>query len=335
MSPVSRTASLARLLNRTGLDRLARLSWRGLLVLTYHRIGRPGPADDPDLFSCTPEEFDAHVALLADRFEIVPAGSTEWRSGRPARRIAITLDDGYRDQAQAAEILAARGLVGSFFITTGFVDRPQHAWWDEIAWLTAAGPGDLPPSRWLPEGLRAQGLGARRYRRRVNAGYKQHAGDLGEEFLDALARWTGRPRLAGEHPADAWMDWDAVRDLCRKGMEVGAHSVTHPVLATLTAERQREEIAGSVQRLRAELDEPVDLFSYPVGARTSFDATTRALLAETGVRRAFSFYGGVNGTGRRDRLDVRRAGVFRDHSAEVVRAMAALPGVLCAPARHA
>jgi peptidoglycan/xylan/chitin deacetylase (PgdA/CDA1 family) len=138
-----------------------------MLVLNYHRIGRPGPADDPDLFSCTAEEFARHVDLLADRFEIVAAGSTDWQTGGPARRVAITVDDGYADQTQAAEILAARGLSGSSFITTGFVDRPAHAWWEEIAWLTGGDRVDLPPSRWLPHGL-AAALGATCYRRRVN-----------------------------------------------------------------------------------------------------------------------------------------------------------------------
>jgi peptidoglycan/xylan/chitin deacetylase (PgdA/CDA1 family) len=305
-----------------------------MLVLNYHRIGRPGPADDPDLFSCTAEEFARHVDLLADRFEIVAAGSDDWHTGGPARRVAITVDDGYRDQAQAAEILAARGLRGSFFITTGFVDRPGHAWWDEIAWLVGGERVDLPRSRWLPDGLAAS-VGATRYRRRVNTAYKYLAGDDGEQFLDDLAGWTGRPRLAEEQAADRWMDWDMVRDLDGLGMEVGAHSVTHPVLATLTAARQHQEIAGSVRRMREELTGPVDLFSYPVGARRSFDETTRAELTELGVRRAFSFYGGINARNHQDPMDIARAGVFSDHTPEVVAAMAAVPGVLCSPARHA
>jgi peptidoglycan/xylan/chitin deacetylase (PgdA/CDA1 family) len=330
----SRTAALARVLTTTRLDRLARLSWRGLLVLNYHRIGRPGPADDPDLYSCTPEEFDHHVRLLADRFEVVAAGSEDWQTGGPARRVAITVDDGYRDQMQAAEILAGHGLAGTFFITTGFVDEPSHAWWDEIAWLTGGERADLPESRWLPGGLAAS-TEPTRYRRRVNTAFKALAGDDGERFLDDLAGWTGRPRLTGELAADQWMDWAMVRELDRLGMEVGAHSVTHPVLATLGADRQHEEIAGSVRRLRAELDGTVDLFSYPVGARTSFDETTRAQLTELGVRRAFSFYGGVNAPDHSDPMDIARAGVFRDHTPEVVAAMAAVPGVLCAPSRHA
>jgi peptidoglycan/xylan/chitin deacetylase (PgdA/CDA1 family) len=332
---MSRTDQLATLLNHSGLDRLARLSWRGLLVLNYHRIGRADETDDPDLYSCTPEDFDKHVRELSKRLEIVPAGSVEWQEGGPARRIAITIDDGYADQSVGAEILARHGVAGTYFISTGFVDNPQHAWWDEIAWLTGGAPAQLPASRWLPDGLDGTTLLPERYRRKVNAAYKTHAGDNGEEFLDALAGWTGRPRLAEERSADRWMDWDAVRELRKKGMEVGAHSVTHPVLATLTPERQREEITGSVKRLSEELGEPVDLFSYPVGARTSFDATTRELLREIGVRRAFSFYGGTNGRSEPDWLDVQRAGVFDVHTPEVVRAMSAIPGVLCSPARHA
>jgi peptidoglycan/xylan/chitin deacetylase (PgdA/CDA1 family) len=330
---MSRTDQLATLLQRTRLDRLARLSWRGLLVLNYHRFGRPSDADDPDLYSCTPEDFAEQVRLLADRFEIVPAGSTEWQHGGPARRIAITVDDGYADQMLAAEILAAHAVPGTFFVTTGFVDRPHHAWWDEIAWLTRQ-PVDLPASQWLPEGLHPTSV--TQFRKAVNAAYKARAGTQGDEFLDALAGWTGRRRLDQEKATDSWMTWEDVRKLRGMGMEVGAHSVTHPVLATLSPERQAEEVTGSVERLRAELDENVDLFAYPVGAKVSFDERTRAIMAESGIRRAFSFYGGVNDrSGGHDQFDIARAGVFSGHTPAVVAAMGALPGVLCSPAKHA
>lgn len=329
----SRTDQLATLLGRTKLDRLARLSWRGLLVLNYHRFGRPTEADDPDLYSCTPEDFAEHVRLLADRFEIVPAGSTDWRHGGPARRVAITVDDGYADQMLAADILAAQDVPGTFFVTTGFVDSPHHAWWDEIAWLTRR-TVDVPASEWLPDGMRP--ASPTQFRKAVNAAFKARAGVRGEEFLDDLARVTGRPRLAREKAADSWMTWDDVRRLRSIGMEVGAHSVTHPVLSTLSAERQAQEVTGSVTRLRAELDEPVELFAYPVGAKVSFDERTRAVMAENGIRRAFSFYGGVNPrTGGHDRFDIARAGVFAGHTPAVVAAMGALPGLLCSPAKHA
>ena len=111
-------------------------------------------------------------------------------------------------------------------------------------------------------------------------------------------------------------------------MEVGGHTVNHPVLATLAPERQRAEITGSLERLREELPGRSTSSATP-SVPGSFDATTRTVLAEQGVRRAFSFYGGVNGPVDGDPMDVRRVGVFRDYPVPVVQAMAALPNVLC------
>jgi peptidoglycan/xylan/chitin deacetylase (PgdA/CDA1 family) len=330
--PVSRTAQLARLICTGNFDRIARLSWRGLLIFNYHRIGVPGEFDDPDLFSCTQEELDVQVGLLADRFEIVEAGTSSL-TGR-GRRIAFTVDDGYRDQLLAAEVFAAHRVPGSFFVCTGFVDEPHHAWWDEIAWLTAGLRTDLPPSEWLPDGLLGDGLSPAEQRRTVVTAYKQRAGLRGPEFLEWLATVTGKPRLSAEETADRWMSWDEVRSLRTSGMEVGGHTVTHPILATLAPDVQRAEIEGSVHRLRAELSEPVDTFAYPVGASDSFDATTMALLTELGVRRAYSFCGGLNRAGRTEPFDVRRVGVFGE-SAEIIRATAALPAVFGSPRRYA
>jgi peptidoglycan/xylan/chitin deacetylase (PgdA/CDA1 family) len=333
---VSRTEKMARLLSIGVLDQLARLSWRGLLVFNYHRVGSPTDRDDPDLFSATLEDFDEHVRLLGGRFEIVAAGRTDLDATTPARRIAITIDDGYRDQLGAAEVLKAHGVPGSFFICTGFVDRPHVAWWDEIAWLTAQPPEeDVPASRWLPDGLRVSGRSPAQLRRLVNAAYKRCASDEGEQFLNALAAWFGRPRLGDEDAVDQWMTWDEVRSLRRNGMDVGGHSVTHPVLATLTEDRQREEIAGSLRRLTEELGETVDTFAYPVGSRASFNDRTAAILADLGVRRAFSFCGGINTPRRTEPYDVRRAGVFGSHTPAVVGAMGVLPTVLASPRRHA
>jgi peptidoglycan/xylan/chitin deacetylase (PgdA/CDA1 family) len=332
---MSRTTMLARLLARSGLDRLARLSWRGLLILNYHRIGVPGELDDPDLFSATPEGFDVQVRMLARRFEIVPAGTADLDARRPARRIAITVDDGYRDMALAAEVLRSHGAVGSFFVCTGFVDRPHHAWWDEIAWLVGGPPPrDLPSSEWLPDGLRVHGRAPAQVRRSVTAAYKLRAGERGEDFLDWLAAVTGRPRLPAEAADERWLTWDGVRALRQAGMEVGGHTVTHPVLANLDPARQRSEIGQCVARLRQETVGPVDTFAYPVGSRAAFDGRTMAVLGELGVRRAFSFCGGFNRRGRGQPLDVLRAGVFGE-SPEVVAALAALPGVLAAPGRYA
>src|SRR5437764_61689 len=58
---------------------------------------------------------------------------------------------------------------------------------------------------------------------------------------------------------------EALRSLRERGVAVGAHTVSHPILTRLSAEDARAEIAAGRKRLEELLDEPIDLFAYPNG----------------------------------------------------------------------
>ena len=64
-------------------------------------------------------------------------------------------------------------------------------------------------------------------------------------------------------------------------IDIGAHSVTHPLLANLDPAAQREEIHAGKTHLEALLGWPVTHFSYPNG---SFSRTTRDLVRDSGFR---------------------------------------------------
>lgn len=75
--------------------------------------------------------------------------------------------------------------------------------------------------------------------------------------------WPSQP--AGPIPRLELMDWDELRQISGAGIELGAHSVTHPFLSALpeaTAEREMRDC-------RAEMEErigrPVEAFAYPYG----------------------------------------------------------------------
>ena len=79
------------------------------------------------------------------------------------------------------------------------------------------------------------------------------------------------------------MGWDGVREWLAAGMEIGAHSVTHPDLTRLTDRRLAEEVTGSRQQLEDRLGIPIASFAYPYNAH---DERTGAAVAAAGYRAA-------------------------------------------------
>lgn len=303
--------------------------WRGLLTLNYHRVGDPeGQPWDHSLWSAREQELDDQLATLAREAEVIGPEDVEraLRERRRGRRVMLTFDDGYRDNFELAyPLLRRHGLTATFFLTTGFLDSPFVPWWDEISWMVRNARVDsMPADGWL-EGAGALDLSQQDAAiATLVARCKQLPGARVDAFLDHIAQESGSGRCdvdAGE----LWITWGMARQMRDGGMTIGGHTVTHPVLASVPLDRQREEIDGCAARLKQELGEPMRWFAYPVGARGTFTAQTQQLLRQAGVQLAFSFYGGHGRFSRWDALAVPRVHVGLSHKAELLQAMVLLP----------
>jgi peptidoglycan/xylan/chitin deacetylase (PgdA/CDA1 family) len=95
-------------------------------------------------------------------------------------------------------------------------------------------------------------------------------------FVDGLCDIGGRRKsYAGLKP----MRWDQVRRLAAAGMEIGAHTVSHPLLARLCAREQEGEMVASKERLEDQIGRPVASFAIPYGNRGTYTPETLALAA--------------------------------------------------------
>lgn len=327
----------ASLLTARALARVARRlpRWRGVLVLNYHRVGQSdGQPWDRLLFSATAEALDGQLRALSTCADIVAPGDVGAlaRQGRPGRRVALTFDDGYRDNYELAyPILRHHGASAAFFVTTGFLDHPRAAWWDEIAWMVRRSTRPALSGIVSDEPLPL--LGGRREAaiQTLVARYKTLPAASATAFLDDVAEATGSGRCPEADAAGLWMTWDMVRELRAGGMQIGGHTVDHPILARLPAAEQARELDACAARLSAELHMPMELFAYPVGSRDTFTDTTQALLRDRGVHTAFSFYGGLARFDRFNPLDVPRIHVDPTMTPALALASALLPGVLARP----
>jgi peptidoglycan/xylan/chitin deacetylase (PgdA/CDA1 family) len=313
----------AALLSAGPLRRMQAMdAWSGVLVLNYHRVGDGSASDwDRTLWGTTADGFDAHLAYLARHADVIgPPDLEQALRARRGRHVMLTFDDGYRDNHEIAyPLLRRHGLGATFFLTTGFLDRPRPAWWDELAWMVRHGA--TPPAE----------ADTQAAIRELTERYKALPGAETEAFLDELAERTGAGRCPAALAADEWMTWDMARELRDGGMWLGGHTVDHPILSALTLDEQEAQIDGCAARLRDELGEPMEWFSYPVGHPGAFTQDTGRLLTTRGVRACFSFYGGHQPAGRWDPTDVPRVHVGPRCDERMLRAMTTFPQLFARP----
>lgn len=264
-----------------------------LSILIFHRVlPRPDPLFPHAMHAA---RFDRLMGLVARSHSVLTLGrALEMRAaGRlPPRALAITFDDGYADNAELAlPVLLRHGLQASFFVATGFLDGGRM--WNDTIIET------LRHTRREGIGLQDFGLGrfalttAAERRAAIDALLPavKHLGLAEREAaLAQLRALAGAPEL----PEHAMMRSAQVRELHRAGMEIGGHTVNHPILAVLPDGEAEAEISDGRQRLQDIIGAPVDVFAYPNGRPgRDYDARHVAMLQRLGFRGAVSTAGGV------------------------------------------
>lgn len=331
---MSKTERLAQVVEGTGLGSLIRRlgAWTGVLVFNYHRIGPVDSSYDAGIWDASPSVFEQQVRFLKKEFDVIGPDDLETAvRARRGRSVLLTFDDGYRDNFAAAfPILKRHGVRATFFVTTGFLDSGDIAWWDEVAWIVhASGRSELRLNPWLDRLLSLHPSARRATTMVLIDMCRNLSGESQRSFLDFLAgaAGTGRHR-PGE---DFWMTWEQVRQMRAAGMHLGGHTVSHPLLARLPAAEQHRQIVGCRDRIEAELGEPMRYFSYPYGSEGSFDESTVRILAASGVELAFSFYGGYQRATDWNPYDVRRCCVGMTVSPRRFALMSTVPQVFSRP----
>ena len=335
---LSKRALAAEALRLSGAGVLLRAAapWRGVLVLSYHRIGEASSLQTSRaLVTATAEQLDRQLRFLTRSCEVLDPGELDAIRSHPpllsrrGRRVLITFDDGYRDLYEAAHPLLRRhGVRAAIFLCSGFLDRVADAWWDEVAWiLRRSALAALPPGPWWKSTLPLDQAHHEHSIKVVTMRCWELPPDAISALLEELGEVTGVGRRPAQDSAPDWIDWEMARELSRAGHTIGAHTLHHPILARLPQERQRQEIAGSIERIEAELGARPRWFAYPVGVPGVFDQHSRAAAAEAGVELAFSNYGGLLTPASFAALDLRRLSVETLRTPALFAAAATVPAL--------
>lgn len=259
-----------------------------LSILIFHRVLARPDALFPDEVDAA--RFDQVCAWVRQWFEVLPLDEAVRRLVQgtlPARALAITFDDGYEDNCSIAmPILRRHGLSATFFVATGFLDG-GCMWNDHIIEavrgteraaldLAQIGHPDFGVFRTDDIASRRAAIDAILPRAKYLAPAQRLA------FSQRVAE------LAQTPPAShLMMSSQQVRELHAGGMQIGAHTVNHPILARLSPAEAGREIGDSKRQLEAITHAPVTLFAYPNGRPgDDYDDASVALVREVGFEAA-------------------------------------------------
>ena len=256
-------------LGRELLDRRGAIA-----ILLYHRVARL--ERDPQQLAVTPERFDEHLTAL--RATCTPVALADvpalLRARRlPPRPVAVTFDDGYRDNLHEAKPLLERhGVPATVFVSSGYVGAGKEFWWDELERLL------------LPDDEEAY-LEALPRMKLMDVAQR-------ERMLVELRAKAGEPEGGAPRGDYLAVDHDELRLLDGGAIEVGNHSRHHLSLAAHPEPVQREEIGSAAEDLAEWLGRPVELLAYPFGTPgVDVSRETRRLARRLGNRAAADNYG--------------------------------------------
>jgi peptidoglycan/xylan/chitin deacetylase (PgdA/CDA1 family) len=293
---------LFEVLFRSGLVHLFRLRHRdSVLVAMYHDVLPAGFPEGNPLFgmTVTVEEFDWQIAYFKKHYSPISFQQfSRWYFhgiDLPRNPVLITFDDGHANNLRfALPVLQKYQVSAVCFVLTGKMGVCERIWFEDAydrlmsssahSWCLR--DGECRPLENFDQRVAACS--------RFFSLCRTLPGKEQQEELESL-----RSQLPMTSPESEFIDRfrflsaDEVRRLAQSGVEIGSHTIAHPILAPAALEEARREIGESKSKLEQVLGHAVQAFAYPFGAPgLDFKPRDEALVRESGYTLAFASQGG-------------------------------------------
>jgi peptidoglycan/xylan/chitin deacetylase (PgdA/CDA1 family) len=284
------------------------------IILMYHRVNELEL--DPWSLAVSPKHFAEHLEVIREYTNPISLKdlAKAHRNGNIQNRsIALTFDDGYVDNLyQAKPLLEFYDIPATFFITTGYIGQNREFWWDELEQLLLQ-PGKLPEKLSLEindnfyewELATAAIYTKQDYQKDHNQiAYKAKPGT---RMFFYYSIWQKLQPLLEQERSSVMkqiINWVNLEPIKRtnystlsaeevslfgesKLVEIGAHTVTHSYLSSLSEEQQYDELKKSKDDLELILKRPITKFCYPYG---NFTKRTSEIAQNVGFECACSTF---------------------------------------------
>lgn len=264
---------------------LKRLDGTCAAVLTYHRVLPRSAAEaasvEPGMY-VTPQTFARHLDWLCESYRILPLNEIVDRltQGKtlPTGAVAITFDDGWRDNHEYAFAqLAARSLPATAFIVTQRVGSDGAFWPDEVCRRMAQ--LSIQEGRMIAEKLGAGTVGDPT--QVLLAHFKSLPEHQRSRLHDEFVSRTPPPPVSTRE----LLNWNEIENAAADGIDFESHGATHAILDRIDPEIAQRELGSSLSTLRERGLARHGFIAYPSGG---YSEQVAQLAEEVGYTAAFT-----------------------------------------------
>lgn len=250
------------------------ISWKNRFkpqILMYHRI-----ISKPFIEGLSPIEFEKQIQYISNNFRVVPINTLLSEINKNSIEpftLALTFDDGHHDfYDNAWPILKKHKLPASLYVTTGFVDGNLWLWPDLLKHVLLNGKNKKIYLQPLGEVLLDE----------KNLSSSWHL--LGDycltlttssriDFIHRFAREVSVDVPSTPTPPFASVNWDQLREMKNEGLDIGSHTISHPILSSLSEKKIHQELSISGQNIAKNLGQFPRGICYPNGRAIDINDT--------------------------------------------------------------
>ena len=259
------------------------------IIFFYHRI-HPDPVWDFLNLSISPSLFQRQMMLIKRKSPVVSLEEflVHRQNSHRTPQAVITFDDGYRDVVDYAwPILRTLNITPTMFVCNDPLIRGVPLLWDRLTQAVMDHTGNEVFFRDLSGANQTFSLYTDSDKKYSVARLNQVLFGYGREALHkTLAEiFPSLQEKIFPQGKGLYLDQEQARICLQEGIEIGAHTVSHPCLPKLPKEEWEKEIRGSKIELESVLGREVPFFAYPAG---EFSAEVRDYVQQSGYRAALA-----------------------------------------------
>jgi peptidoglycan/xylan/chitin deacetylase (PgdA/CDA1 family) len=259
---------------------------------------------------CTsPANFEKHLRIIQEHYHplsLTQLGRGIQNNNLPRNSVVITFDDGYADNLwNAAPLLEKYEIPATIFVTSGFIDQPIEMFSDilehillgldklpktlqiEVKGKIIKWDLDNPNLRSVTWNIQSSWDPSARHRcyREIHQLMRSLEPEERQNILSQLFLWSDCTDIY--RTERRIMSSEELRKISKSGLiEIGAHTISHPMLAKQSFPLQQQEIFGSKKQLEKILGNEINSFAYPYGGPDAIDLHTISYVKGAGYCRA-------------------------------------------------